>query len=979
MKRLLLVAGCLLFLSYYPHSQLLTWTPDFAKDNDNITITLDASKGNQGLYNYSDPNNVYVHIGVTTNLSNNGGQQWLYVNGGTGGSWGSATPALKATSLGNNQYQYTINNIRSFFGVSASETIKKIAILFRDANANPDLVKKAANTDNGDMYIPVYDNNLAVRFSDPPFQPLYVPQPEPINKQVGDNISVTGVASQISDMKLYLNGTIVQTANSVTTISANPTLTISGNTEIVVETIAGAITKKDTLGFFTASVVNVAPLPPGAKDGINYATNNTEATLVLYAPGKSRVSVIGEFPGSNWIEQSQYIMNKTADDNYWWLTITGLTAGTEYAFQYLVDGNLKIADPYSEKILDPYNNNDQNISATTYPGLRAYPAGQTGIVSLLQTASPAYNWQINNFQRPDKRNLVTYELLLRDFVAAHDWKTVRDSLNYLKTLGINAIEIMPFNEFEGNDSWGYNPDFYFAPDKYYGPKNTLKEFIDSCHKKGIAVIMDIALNHSFGLSPLVKLYWDAANNRPAADNPWFNPTPKHAFNVGYDMNHESLATRYLVSRVTEHWLTEYKIDGFRFDLSKGFTQVQTCDANGNNCNVDNWGNYDASRVAIWKRYYDTLQLKSPGSYAILEHFAADAEEIELSNYGMLLWGNSNYNYNEASMGYINTSNFERAIHSVRNWTQPLLMSYMESHDEERLMYKNINFGNSSGSYNTTDLNTALKRMELNTVFFLTIPGPKMIWQFGELGYDFSINRCADGSINNNCRLTPKPIRWDYLQITERRRLYDVYSSLNKLRFHPWYKDVFVANNIMIEKSLAGGFKWMKIRSATDSSQLVVVGNFDVTGQSASVTFPTAGTWYDYLNANTFAATGDAQSITLQPGEFHLYLNRNIANADTTHTDTTQVIDPGNDLRVVVYSNPVEDNSVIEMFIPENGNAQLDLWNTQGQKVAILFTGTLTKGRHIISLSGKTNNLPAGIYLLKVQTKHETRSVKILIQ
>ena len=58
---------------------------------------------------------------------------------------------------------------------------------------------------------------------------------------------------------------------------------------------------------------------------------------------------------------------------------------------------------------------------------------------------------------------------------------------------------MPFNEFEGNDSWGYNPDFYFAPDKYYGPKNTLKEFIDSCHSKGIAVIMDIALNHSFGI------------------------------------------------------------------------------------------------------------------------------------------------------------------------------------------------------------------------------------------------------------------------------------------------------------------------------------------------------------------------------------------------------------------------------------------------------------------------------------------------
>ena len=70
-----------------------------------------------------------------------------------------------------------------------------------------------------------------------------------------------------------------------------------------------------------------------------------------------------------------------------------------------------------------------------------------------------------------------YELLVRDFVAAHDWKTLQDTLSYLKRLGINAIEIMPFNEFEGNESWGYNPDFYFAPDKYYGTENALKALL----------------------------------------------------------------------------------------------------------------------------------------------------------------------------------------------------------------------------------------------------------------------------------------------------------------------------------------------------------------------------------------------------------------------------------------------------------------------------------------------------------------------
>jgi hypothetical protein len=974
MKRLLFASAFLLLLSPWLHSQLLTWTPAFPKDNDNITITLDASKGNQGLYNYGNPNNVYVHIGVTTNLSNNGGQQWLYVNGSTGGSWGSATPALKATSLGGNLYQYTINNIRSFFAVPAGETIKKIGILFRDANADPNLVKKAANTDNSDMYIPVYDNSLAVRFAVPPFQPRFIPIPEPINKLVGDNISITGVASQVADMKLYLNGTVINTLTGVTTISANPTLTTAGNNEIVVEATASAVTKKDTLRFFIVPSVTTAPLPAGVRDGINYAANNTEATLVLFAPGKTRISIIGEFTGSNWLEQSQYLMNKTPDGNYWWLKITGLTAGTEYAFQYLVDGTIKIGDPYSEKILDP--SNDGSISASTYPALKPYPTGQTGIVSVLQTNAPAYSWAVNSFSRPDKKNLVIYELLLRDFIANHDWKTMRDTLNYLKTMGVNAIEVMPFNEFEGNESWGYNPDFFLAPDKYYGPKNSLKEFVDSCHKRGISVIMDIALNHTTGQNPLAALYWNSSTSQPAANNPWLNVSATHPYNVFNDFNHESLNTRYFTSRVIEYWLQEYKLDGFRWDLAKGFTQNTQC--GGSTTNESCISDYHADRVAIWKRYYDTMQLKSAGTYCILEMFAANTEEIELSNYGMMLWGNNTYNFQQASRGIVdNTSNFEGFLHTARGWSNPHLVSYMESHDEERLMYRNLQEGNNSNAtYNIRDLNVGLKRIELCAAFFLSAPGPKMIWEFGELGYDFSINRCTDGSINNNCRLDKKPIRWDYLQVAERKHLYEEFTNLNKLRFHPWYKDVFIANNINLTRNLSGAFKSMIIKSANDSSMLCVVGNFDVTTQSGLVTFPTAGTWFDYLNNITFTATGTPQAITLLPGEFHVYLNRNL-NGITT--PVININDPGDALQVIVYPNPLDNASVVEMFIPEKGNVQADLWNAQGQKVANVFSGTLTKGKHTVLLSGKTNNLPPGMYLLKVETKNKIQPVKVLIQ
>lgn len=964
MTALLLAAFC---FSFTVCAQLLTWTPNFAKDNDNISITLDATKGNMGLNGYTPVSDVYVHTGVITNLSTSA-SDWRYVKFNQ--NFNQPNPQLQATSLGGNKWRFDITNIRTYYGVPAGETIQKIAILFRNGVGS----LKQANTDGSDMYIPVYDNTLAVRFTSPFFQPTYNPIPEAIIKQVGDNIALTAVANNPSTMKLFLNGTEIQSAVGVTTISANPVLSTAGNQTVRVDATEGAVTRSQTFQFFVATAPAVLPLPPGVRDGINYETGNTSVVLVLNAPGKTRVSVIGEFPGSNWIEQSSYVMNKTPDGNYWWLRITGLTAGTEYAFQYLVDGTLKVGEPYAEKVLDP--SHDGTISSTTYPGLKPYPTGlTTGIVSVLQTNSPGYTWAVNSFSRPNKKNLVIYELLLRDFLSAHDWKTLKDTLSYLKTMGVNTIEIMPFNEFEGNESWGYNPDYFLAPDKYYGPKNSLKEFIDSCHSKGIAVLMDIALNHTTGLNPLAQLYWNAATNQPAANNPWLNVSATHPYNVFNDFNHESLRTRYFTSRVIEHWLQEYKLDGFRWDLSKGFTQNAQCGGSPSDENCI--AQYHQDRVDIWKRYYDTMQLKSPGTYCILEHFAANNEEIALSDYGMLLWGNNTYNFQEASMGYVVNSNFEGFLHTTRGWNNAHLVAYMESHDEERLMFKNINSGSSSGSYNIRDLNTALRRVELCAGFFLTAPGPKMIWQFGELGYDFSINRCVDGSINNNCRLDNKPIRWDYKDVIQRKRLYDIYTSLNKLRFHAWYKDVFIANNINLTRSLTGAFKTMTIRSANDSSDICVVGNFDVVAQTSAVTFPVAGTWYDYLNGGTFTATTGAQNITLQPGEYHVYLNRNLVNAVTT--PVTGLTPSGDQLHALVYPNPAQVNSVLEIDVPQTGKLQVDLFNDMGQRIKTVFSGTLSRGKHSLPLSDKINNLPAGTYLLNVQSFNKTVPVKLVIQ
>ncbi|HYF32242.1 MAG TPA: alpha-amylase family glycosyl hydrolase [Chitinophagaceae bacterium] len=950
---LLMMMACIVNSSF---AQLLATSPDFPTDNSAITITVDCSKGNQGLMNYANTNDVFVHIGVITNLSTNN-SDWKYVKF----AWGTTDPQAKATWVSANKYQFNIANIRTFFGVPAGETIRKIAILFR--NGNGTLVQRTADAsvDMGNMYITVYSSAPAAKFVLPPFEPYFNPRPEPINKSVGNTIDLSYKSNQQGTLQLYFNGAQVQSAANADNVTASPTITAAGNQQVVGRAIIGSTTISDTFNFFVAPPVGVLPLPAGVQEGINYLPADTSVILVLYSPGKASVHVLGDF--NNWTQSVSTQMNKTPDGNYSWLQINGLTPGAEYAFQYLVDGNLRIADFYAEKLLDP--DNDPFIPASTYPNLKPYPTGKTnGIVSVLQTRPPQYTWRNNTFNRPDKRNLVVYELLVRDFVNAHDYKTIRDTLSYLKRLGVNAIELMPINEFEGNISWGYNTSFYFAPDKYYGPKNSLKELIDSCHSNGIAVILDMVLNHSYGQSPMVRMYYDNVNNRPAPDNPWFNPVAPHsAITFGFDFNHESNATKYFVDRITDFWLKEYKVDGFRFDFTKGLTQkVTTSDAQ--------MSAYDSSRVRILKRINDSVQITTPGAYVILEHLADNSEEKDLAAAGMLLWGNLNYNFNEATMGWNagNNSNFEWATHTARGYAQPHLISYMESHDEERLMYKNIKYGNQAGPYNVKDTITALKRNQLATAFYMAIPGPRMIWQFGELGYDYSRCYLSTNGEGGDCnrKLDPKPIRWDYQQQQARKELYETYASLIKLRKD--FPAPFTSG--ALNYNLAGAFKSLQLTSPDLS--IVVVGNFDVSAISGVVIFPSAGTWYNYFSTETFTATGGGQVFNLQPGEFRFYINKNLKPVEPVPLPAT--------FAASVHPNPLRSHSVIAYALPQAGNITIEVFDMLGQRLQTYQRSSLAAGNYSVTLRELLRNRPlsAGLYLLKISSGSNSVTARALM-
>lgn len=658
-----------------------------------------------------------------------------------------------------------------------------------------------------------------------------------------DEIAIDAITSQSASIELYIDDILqANVVNATQLIYTHPVIADGEVHTIEVKAAAGNETSQASYVYSITPFVQDEPLPIGMIDGINYHDADTKATLVLVAPNKLNVFVIGDL--NDWQINSDYLMKRDGDK--FWLTIHDLIPGEEYRFQYLVDGDIRIADPYTEKVASQYDD-AEIIAENRYPGLLPYPSAFTKEeVSFLQPRKPGFEWEATEYVRPAKENLVVYELLIRDFTNERTYNAVTAKLDYLQDLGINAIELMPVMEFEGNLSWGYNPSFLLCPDKYYGTENELKTLIDEAHKRGIAIILDIALNHAFGRSPLVRLYNDGDYGAPTSDNPWLNRAARHDYNVGYDFNHESQFTKNYVDRVVKYWIEEYNIDGYRFDLSKGFTQKNTLG------NVDAWGQYDASRIALLKRMSNVIWDLDPTSYVILEHFAANTEEQELSNFGMMLWGNMNGAFRANALSPASISGL---YHENRAWTNPYLVGYMESHDEERVMWDLLKSGTRTLEYGTD-------RVKAMVPFFLLVPGPKMIWQFGEMGYDEELN---------DDRLAIKPTHWEYLDDSNRKNLFDVYSSIANLKTKSGLLEI---NNFEWDGS--SSYKWLSYNN--QNLKLVAAANFSSTTKKDNPNFTADGTWYNYFTEDSIQVT-DFQNfeLSLRTNEFHVFTDRKIEN------------------------------------------------------------------------------------------------------
>ena len=869
-----------------------------------ITIIFNPNEGNKGM---ASATQCYAHTGLITSASSNDGD-WKYVVE----EWRKNTSKTQMTKDGAN-WKLVISNIYEYYNCPATTEIKKLAFVFHDG---PSGSKEGKTAEGGDIFVELVEAGLSAS----------IVSNMPEIASLGSSVTLNCYATAPATMTLKLNGEAVQTATGTEMVYTHK-LENQGNYdfELIVST------DKETATATASTCVPMTPTkanrPTGVVNGIYYdKTDDTKVTLCTYAGSKTEaakhVFVVGDF--NDWTISNEYQLKQANDSAYFWIELTGLTPQKEYAMQYVVvraDGQIKrISDLYSELVL---HKDDQWEPKDNYPGLMNYPSAGEGYVTVIQTAKPEFKWSdaTLNFKRPNKNNLVIYELWVRDHTPARTFEGLMERMDYFEDLGINAIELMPICEFDGNDSWGYNPNHYFAVDKSYGSSEQLKVFIDECHKRGIAVIIDMVFNHTTGQNPMAELY---PYGNDLKYNPWYNPTgsiPHKDKEFEPDWNHDFGPTKTMFTRCFQYWLNEYKVDGFRLDLSHGLC-----------------GTTDDDVEHLQDYYNKGVKAVSSDAYMILEHW--DNGASTLINAGMLCWDNTSNAYCQTAMGWLKDGD------SFGNANRDGYVSYCESHDEERSFFKAKQWGN--GDLQTNEA-ARVARVPLNMAFLTLLNGPQMFYHFAELGFDDSKFMNKDSKWGKNDYGITSELGADYdakTQVKKRVEHWMTEGNIHMSAFQKVGQIIQLRTRIMPEvfegnptkASIGSG---AKLRTIQWGSDVFVAGNFDVTGNQ-TVTLP-SGTWYNYFGEKRETNT----SITLAPGEVAIFTGKQVAlpempeayNFDTAIEDvvvTPSEILPPYNVQVYTVSGQMVDRQVNVMQVDLSGlhsGLYIVQYEKNGKKIA----------------------------------------------
>ncbi len=879
------------------------------EDSQNVVIYYHADQGNMVLAGQPASADLYAHTGVLTSSSKDD-SDWKYAP-----TWGDNSPKYKLEYVSPNLWKLNIGDIRTFYGITnPSETIKKLAFVFRNADNS----KEGKAKGGGDIFVNVLSTGLQVALESNLEGTVITPDNANVTFRLGATVP--------ADLKISINGTAIAEASSATELVAEYTFTEPGNYSVYGSARADGKIKEAKMALCYTKASEKRDYPGGKPQMGAVRQADGSVIFCIAAPEKHGAVLVGSW--EDYAIDLDNTMYYTDVDGfrYFWKSVSGLEKNTPYIYYYLIDSTISVGDPYARLVLDP--DNDKYISSTVYPDLPAYPSDKVKGVSLavFQDNINEYDWKVKNFKGASHDDLIIYELLLRDFTGtegqARGNGTVRkaiEKLPYLKQLGVNVIELMPINEFSGNNSWGYNPNFYFAPDKAYGTPDDYKEFIDLCHQNGIAVVLDMVFNQADWQHPWYRLY-------PVNENPFFNATAPHAYSVLNDWNQGYPLVRQQWKDVVKYWMEEYKVDGYRFDLVKGL---------GDNDSYANSGDsgtnaYNASRVANMRAIQLAMLEVNPDCIFINENLAGAKEENEMGAFGMLNWANKNGAALQYAAGNSSGANLNGLYAKYDGRTLGTTVSYLESHDEQRLAYQQDQYGVAGVKGN---VEVSMQRLGSAAAQMILSPGSHMIWQFSELG-DYDSTKDNNGGNNTS----PKPVRWDLLDQPARRGLYDNYSEMIAIRNnHP---ELFAedANFTMVCSTWATG---RRLISKKGDSEMYCLINPAVSGSlTMDIDFGRKDNGAYYIMSQSYGASATFDAVN------------------------GKVVIPAN-CYVVIGSNDLKTSGVEGVAADKEG--RLQVYAADGALTVADADGSVSvygvDGVRLATLNaGESVQLPAGVYV-----------------
>jgi maltooligosyltrehalose trehalohydrolase len=517
----------------------------------------------------------------------------------------------------------------------------------------------------------------------------------------------------------------------------------------------------------------------------------------------------------------------------------------------------------------------------TDPFARQTDVGLLAAVTCTNPAAAAFTWTDAAWTTLALDDLVVYELHVDEF--NNTFQGIADRLTYLKSLGVNCLELMPVTSTKLDFDWGYGPIQYFAPNPAYGGPDGLKQLIDASHANGLAVILDLVYQHVDPAFSYSQVYSDiAAAGIGGIGSPMIGPTGP----FGPEVNFSQTFAQEFFQTANQRWLDEYHTDGFRYDEVMDLYQGPTDTA--------------YALLAYETYLYSQTMARfgsGPGTYSRIIQCAealSIAPTVLRNTYTSSAWQDGLLNIAESAIaGSTDAGTLTGLVHQLDPYfgglypaTKTVVDStgaavempvapfqYLNSHDHSHLIWFAGTTGNGPLPFGDR---SHFYKLQPFAIALYTCQGVPMLWEGEEFGDNYGLAAAGPGRINLR-----RDTNWEYFYDAEGMPLIRLYRILGQLRAStPALRSR--SSYFYYQQSLQGtsiiAYSRYAAATATQPQQYaMVLLNFRASAGTITVPFPAAGVWIEKIDAEVnptsvnVVTAGDAQTITVPSWYGHVYV------------------------------------------------------------------------------------------------------------